>query len=104
MAQIVTISTNARLVPTIVPLIKSVPTVTGPMNASVMTDSKNQMENASVRQKKIKKILKCTKIILKKRIFEITRKNRLSENFDRSKKLTSQSFRVKTFDSKESIS
>ena len=56
--QIVMISTNARLVPTTVPLIKSVPTVTGPMNASVMTDSKNQMENASVRQKKNKKNIK----------------------------------------------
>ena len=49
--RIVKISTNARLVPTTVPLIKSVPTVTVPMNASAMTDSKNQMENASVRQK-----------------------------------------------------
>ena len=54
MVQIVKISTNVRLVPTTVPLIKSVPTVTDPMNAFAMTDSKNQMENASVRQRNIK--------------------------------------------------
>ena len=55
-ARIVTISTNARLVPTIVPLIKSVPTVTDPMNVFAMTDSKNQMENASVRQITVKNV------------------------------------------------
>ena len=52
--QIVKISTNARLVPTTVPLIKSVPTVTDPMNVFAMTDFKNQMENVSVRQTNIK--------------------------------------------------
>ena len=47
--QIVKISTNAKQVLMTVPPIKYVQTVMDHMNAFVMMDSKNQTENASVR-------------------------------------------------------
>ena len=83
--QIVKISMNAKQVLMTVPPIKSVQTVMDHMNAFVMTDSRNQTENALVRKLKCMNFYSLLLVLIFGAKLMISRKSGFIEPFDLSK-------------------